>query len=87
MRTNLTDDAVLTGDISAPIDRVTMNEFIDSAGISRTTINNRAKDKKKYPDFPTKYKIEENGHVYFLKSEVDAWIRKNPPRNRKRKEK
>lgn len=86
LRTNLTDDAVLTGDISAPIDRVTMNEFIDSAGISRTTINNRAKDKKKYPDFPTKYKIEENGHVYFLKSEVDAWIRKNPPRNRKRKE-
>lgn len=86
-RINLTDDAVLIGDNSTAIDIVTVKEFMELSGISRTTIDNKSKDRVKYPDFPRKIKDDDNVHVHFLRPEVNAWLRKNPPRNRKRKEK
>ena len=67
-------------------DRVTVKEFMEMAGISRTTITNRTKRKDKYPDFPTKFDNDEKTRVFFRRPEVDAWIRKNPHLNRKRKQ-
>ena len=70
----------------APFEIITVNEFMEMAGISRTLITNKTKNDDEDPDFPKKFKNDKNGHVHFLKSEVDAWIRKNPPRNRKQKQ-
>lgn len=85
-RTDLTCDALLSNDISVSVEIVTKKQLADMAGISMTTINNKTKQGHKYedPDFPKKYINEKNGYVHFLKPEVDVWIRKNPPRNRKR---
>ena len=87
MRTDLIPDAISIEDISATEELVTVNEFMEMAGISRTTITNKSNDKVNYPDFPTKFENREKTHVYFIKSEVEAWIRKNPRHNRKRKQK
>ena len=86
LRTDLIPDAISIEDISATEEFVTVNEFMEMAGISRTLITTKTKKGYEDPDFPTKIKNEKNGHVHFLKSEVDAWIRKNPPRNRKQKQ-
>jgi len=69
----------------APVERVTEKEFMELSGRSRTTIDNKSKDRVKYPDFPRKIPDEDNVHVHFLRPEVDAWLRKNPPRKRKEK--
>lgn len=68
-----------------PEEIVTITKFLDMAKISRSTLINRTRPDSRYydPEFPIKITNTRNGRVHFKKLEVDAWIAKNRPRDRK----
>ena len=68
----------------APDKIVTYAQIMEMANLSRSTVNNKIRRSEKFNDneFPKRHKNPINKRVHFLKSEFDAWLIKNPPRDR-----